>query len=78
LSFLSNDEVSGGFSGAELIAACKDAAWRALEEDDEASNPSSQMPKIRMEHMLKAINGMQRQITPEMIEYYESFSKSHS
>ena len=74
---LSEEEISGGFSGAELIAVCKDAALLALEEDD--SNPTShELPSIKMRHLLKAIQGMQRQITPEMIEFYETFRRSES
>ena len=72
ISKLAEDEVSGGFSGAELIAVCKDAALLALEEDEE-SNVGNEMPSVHMRHLLKSINGLQRQITPEMIAFYESF-----
>lgn len=69
--------MSGGFSGAELIAVCKDAALLALEED-EASPISTKLPSIKMRHLLQAVKGMQRQITPDMIEFYESFRRSES
>lgn len=75
VSQLSEEGVSGGFSGAELIAVCKDAALLALEED-ETCNVSKEMPRIQMRHLLRSINGMQRQITPAMNEFYESFRKS--
>lgn len=74
---LAEEKLSGGFSGAELIAVCKDAALLALEEDD--SNPTGdELPSIKMRHLLKAIKGMMRQITPEMIAFYESFRRAGS
>ena len=76
MGHLAKEEVSGGFSGAELIACCKDAALLALEEDD-GLGISDGMPSIKMQHLLKAINSMQPQITPEMIEFYNSFQRSH-
>lgn len=72
---MAKDELSGGFSGAELIAICRDAALLALEEH-EKSTMDTGIPKIHMRHMLQAMKGMQRQITPEMLEFYESFNKS--
>lgn len=75
---LSEEEVSGGFSGAELIAVCKDAALLALEEDDANPHTSNELPSIRMRHLMKAIQAMQRQITPEMIDFYESFKRQES
>ena len=75
---LSEEELSGGFSGAELIAICKDAALLALEEDDASPHVGSELPSIKMEHLLKAIQGMQRQITPEMIEFYSTFKRQES
>lgn len=75
LSVLAAEEVSGGFSGAELIAVCKDAAWLALEEDEE-SNIANGMPSVHMRHLLKSIKSMVPQITPDMIEFYESFRES--
>ena len=70
------DEVSRGFSGAELIAVCKDAALLALEEDELSPHNDGELPNIKMTHLLKALCAMKRQITPEMIEFYESFRRS--
>ena len=75
LSALASDEVSGGFSGAELIAVCKDAALLALEEDE--STASNQMPRIHMRHLLKSAGAHKPQITPAMLDFYESFRKSN-
>jgi SpoVK/Ycf46/Vps4 family AAA+-type ATPase len=71
---LAEEGLSGGFSGAELISVCRDAALLALEDDDSAAGGGN--PSIRMHHLLKSIKGMQRQITPEMIQFYDSFRKS--
>jgi SpoVK/Ycf46/Vps4 family AAA+-type ATPase len=62
--------MSGGFSGAELIAICREAALLAIEEDDERMVGS---PQIAMRHLRRAIAEMQRQITPEMLDFYASF-----
>jgi hypothetical protein len=35
-------------------------------------------PKLHMRHLLRAIESMQRQITPEMLDFYASFRKSPS
>ncbi|CAB9503148.1 Spermatogenesis-associated protein 5-like protein 1 [Seminavis robusta] len=76
ISYLARDEVSGGYSGAELIAVCKDGAWLALEEDDQ--NPvCNELPSLRMRHLLKAINSMKPQITNEMTSFYESFRQQN-
>jgi transitional endoplasmic reticulum ATPase len=62
---------SEGFSGAELVAICRDAALLALEEYDD---PMSEVtPQISMRHLLLAIGEMQRQITPHMLNFYESY-----
>lgn len=73
---LSSVEVSGGFSGAEIVALCRDAALLALEESDDLM--SENRPLIQMSHLLAAANEMKRQITPEMLEFYSSYGRSIS
>lgn len=73
ISFLSSDEQSGGFSGAELIGICREAALFAIEEDDEKQGKVSS-PEIAMRHLSRAIEGMQRQITREMLDLYASYN----
>jgi SpoVK/Ycf46/Vps4 family AAA+-type ATPase len=68
---LARDEVSGGFSGAEVVALCRDAALLALEESEDLT--SDVAPKLQMRHLVRAIDSMQRQITPEMLEFYTSY-----
>ena len=68
---LASDNVSAGFSGAEVVAICRDAALLALEE---CNDPLAQIaPKIEMRHLLQAIGSMQRQITPEMLDFYAAY-----
>jgi transitional endoplasmic reticulum ATPase/AAA family ATPase len=55
---LASERVSGGFSGAELISICREAALLAIEEDDE--NPSeTSSPAIDMQHLMRAAAEMQ-------------------
>ena len=65
--------MSGGLSGAEIIAVCRNAALMALDEDDTKSLEVSGQPQIRMSHLLQAIQTMERQITPEMLAFYASY-----
>lgn len=70
---MASENLSGGFSGAELIAICREAALLAIEEDDERLEASGS-PRIAMRHLMRAISEMQRQVTPEMLEFYASFN----
>jgi SpoVK/Ycf46/Vps4 family AAA+-type ATPase len=82
LAYLSQDEVSKGYSGAEIVAICQDAALFALEETDDS--PAEEVldhkspAKVSMRHLLKASKGMQRQITPEMLDFYATYQNNTS
>lgn len=77
LSTLASELVSGGFSGAELISICREAALLAIEEEDE--NPLEIIsPSIGMQHLMRAVGEMQRQITPNMLEFYASYARVSS
>jgi transitional endoplasmic reticulum ATPase len=69
LERLASDAVSGGFSGAEIVAICRDAALYALEETDDMTGNTC----IYMRHLLSAVQCMQRQITPAMLDFYAKF-----
>ena len=73
---ISSDEMTQGFSGAEVVAICRDAALLALEESDDPM--VTETPKIGMKHMVQAIRGMQRQISPEMLSFYVSYRASRA
>jgi len=72
IAHLAKDEISGGLSGAELIGACRDAALQAM-EDFEENERSASDPIITTEHLLSTLTNMERQITPENLEFYASF-----
>ena len=74
---MSKDEVSGGLSGAELIGACRDAALKAMEEFEEDGNNLAD-PVVTTEHVLTTLSEMERQITPENLEFYASFQRKSS
>jgi SpoVK/Ycf46/Vps4 family AAA+-type ATPase len=63
---------SEGFSGAEIIAICRDAALLALEENAE----DTASPVISFAHLKRAIRNTNKQISPEMLAFYESFRQS--
>ena len=64
--------MSGGLSGAELVAACREAALIALEEDEKKGIGTGK-PIIQMQNLVKAIESMERQISEEMLNFYASF-----
>ena len=72
---LSREEITGGFSGAELIAICREAALFALEDSGGGA-------RIGRKHLLRSIESTKRQITPEMLDFYALYQKeagaSHS
>ena len=72
ISALSAEEISGGLSGAEVIAACRDAALLAMEEYETREN-SLEPPKVTMQNLRSALTNMERQITDSMLEFYSSF-----
>mmetsp|Transcript_26688 Transcript_26688/g.47427 ORF Transcript_26688/g.47427 Transcript_26688/m.47427 type:complete len:119 (+) Transcript_26688:3-359(+) len=73
ISRLVSSDVSGGLSGAEIIAACRDAAFMAMEEYENLDRQTIIDPIITMDHLLKTLTNMERQISPEMLDFYASF-----
>ncbi|CAM9337816.1 unnamed protein product [Scytosiphon promiscuus] len=60
-----------GFSGAEVVALCREASICALEEDRSAT-------QVRQAHLLEALGQMRPQITPSVLASYASFhAKRH-
>ncbi|CAM9124614.1 unnamed protein product [Ectocarpus fasciculatus] len=55
-----------GFSGAEVVALCREASICALEEDRSAT-------QVRQAHLLEALGQMRPQITPAVLASYASF-----
>jgi SpoVK/Ycf46/Vps4 family AAA+-type ATPase len=86
VTILAEDDTTAGFSGAEIVAICRDAALFALEEhgqeweqhqQQQQQQQGGQQPKLQicMRHLMTAIQTMQRQITPGMIEFYDKFRR---
>ncbi len=59
---------SAGFSGAELVAVCSEAAMLAIEQDRQF---------LSQEHLSAAVRGIKPQITAQMLEFYEDFAARH-
>ncbi|KAL9191332.1 hypothetical protein ACHAXT_001038 [Thalassiosira profunda] len=74
VSALASDEVSNGYSGAEIIALCKDAALHAIGEMDDGG---IDQPQIHMRHLLRSIDDMKPRTTKEMLHFYDSFRGRH-
>jgi len=72
ISRLAEEDVSGGLSGAEMVAACRNAALMALEENNELEGFCTG-PTINMHHLEHALSNSERQITKDMLDFYASF-----
>jgi len=56
-------QLTNGFSGAEMVGACSEAAMLAIE---------AQAQCLHYEHLLQAIRAVKPQITPTMLQFYKS------
>jgi transitional endoplasmic reticulum ATPase len=74
LSLLAGDDVSKGYSGAEIIAICRDAALHAI---GEMTDGSPDTPQICMRHLLQSIKDMKPRTTQDMLNFYKSFRGQH-
>ncbi|KAJ3211504.1 spermatogenesis associated protein 5 [Dinochytrium kinnereticum] len=59
---------SDGFSGAEVVSLCQEAALLAMEEDIQAK-------EVKRDHFLAAVAGVTPRITAEMIAFYDQFKQ---
>lgn len=55
--------LTAGFSGAEIVGACSEAAMLAIEEE---------CAYLRPEHLLTAVRSVKPQITESMLQFYKS------
>jgi AAA family ATPase len=62
-------ERASGFSGAELVAICREAAYQALREDIRCD-------KVTLAHFEKSFTTVKPRITSDMLSFYEGFAKS--
>jgi len=65
-------DISEGFSGAEIVSICREASLFAIEECDEGD------PIITMDNVMCSLEGTKRQISPEMLRFYENFGQTNS
>lgn len=56
-----------GCSGAEVVLLCQEAGLAAIMEDLDTN-------KVEARHFEKALTGISRGITPEMLSYYQAFA----
>lgn len=61
-------ELTEGCSGAEVVLICQEAGLAAIMEDLQAE-------KVSKRHFEKALSELSRNITPEMLEYYNEFAE---
>ena len=54
-------------SGAELVALCREAALKAMEEDQRCQ-------EVQLKHFEEAIKQAVSRITPEMLKFYEDYA----
>ncbi len=57
-------DLTSGFSGAEIVQICQEAAYHALEVDADSVNN---------EHIVMIIGKTERRISGKEVEYFESF-----
>ncbi|KAJ2335916.1 AAA+-type ATPase, partial [Coemansia sp. RSA 2673] len=55
-----------GFSGAEVVSLCQEAAIEAMTEDPDALC-------VEPRHFERCLAGFKRRITPEMLQFYADF-----
>jgi len=68
VDFNSLNQRMEGFSGAECVALCQNAAIHAMEED-------IHIEMVCQRHFEKALKNITPRITKEMIEFYDNFRK---
>ena len=72
VSNLASDSISRGYTGAEIVAICRDAALLAIGEMDDEN---MSQPQIRMHHLLDAIKSLKPRTTPAMLRFYDSYGR---
>jgi len=76
-------QLTEGFSGAEIVACCTEAAISVVnrvlerEEQQEQEQHADSADFLTMGDIKLAIGGIKPQITPEMLSYYETFAEQN-
>eukprot|EP01027_Heterolobosea_sp_BB2_P010480 GEZU01015377.1.p2 GENE.GEZU01015377.1~~GEZU01015377.1.p2 ORF type:complete len:141 (-),score=37.32 GEZU01015377.1:40-462(-) len=58
-----------GYSGAELAAVCREAAYSALQEDIHAQ-------RVSLKHFTNALQVVRPRLTKQMLDFYKNFQES--
>lgn len=69
---IASDDISHGYTGAEIVSICRDAALLAIGEMDDGN---LEPPQIRLGHMLEAIKNLKPRTTSEMLHFYDSYGR---
>eukprot|EP01103_Thecamoeba_quadrilineata_P010698 TRINITY_DN2380_c0_g1_i1.p1 TRINITY_DN2380_c0_g1~~TRINITY_DN2380_c0_g1_i1.p1 ORF type:complete len:157 (+),score=36.90 TRINITY_DN2380_c0_g1_i1:298-768(+) len=62
-------DLTEGYSGAELASVCREGGLNAMRDNLEAA-------EVTRGHLLKAVGAVDRQITPDVLEFYRNFQKN--
>lgn len=71
---------SEGFSGSECVLLCQEAGLNAIMEvsgEDREDEAEAGEIKVQRVHFMKALGEISKNITQEMLEYYEEFGKKY-
>ncbi len=72
VSKIASDDISHGYTGAEIVSICRDAALLAIGEMDDGN---LEQPQIRNCHLLEAIKNLKPRTTSEMLHFYDSYGR---
>lgn len=72
VSTLAGNSISHGYSGAEIIAICRDAALLAVGEIDDGK---MELPQIKMHHLLESMKNLKPRTTSEMLNFYDNYGR---
>ena len=69
---LASNSISHGYTGAEIIAICRDAALLAIGEIDDGK---MELPQIKMHHLLESMKNLKPRTTSEMLNFYDNYGR---
>lgn len=72
LSKIASDDISHGYTGAEIVAICRDAALHAIGETDDGN---VEQPQIRIQHLLEAMKNLKPRTTAQQLQFYENYGR---
>ncbi len=75
VEYLSQNEITGSMTGAEIVGACREAAMFAMREWMESSNEKDKnVPVVRQRHVEASLRGMKPLLSnPNILGEYTKF-----